>query len=421
MRIVPRPLMMLAFIVAASPPGFALAQENAQTVGSTPPVSVPAERTLTLSGPRGTVSVYGSLHLDLESIRLPGAAPATGLNLSRTRVNTNASNFGFRATSKPLWNDVNAWLQAENAISPDAGGGTLVGRNSGVGLASKTYGTLFLGQWDVPYKLTTGRFDPFSDTTIGSYSAIIGGGGAPTSPNATGDAATRASFDRRQPNIVQYWSPDFSGISAKVAVGVNEERTAATNPLLLSASLAYDNKRLYVFGAVERHQDYGALEALFNRPAAELAAARGNDDAVKVGAEYRIGATGFRVAGLYEMLKYRSDGLALERKVNNWYLTGTYEMGKHMLSVGHSEKANDTLSGNVAAVGRSAGEQIDTGAKHNTLRYAYELGLQITVYVMAVRLVNEARQNKTLGGGAFATVPLGADPQGFGVGLRFRF
>ena len=168
-------LMALAVAAAVSAPVLALADDS-------------------------TVTLYGTLNVDFENVK------AGDVFQSRNRVSSNSSNIGFRGV-EPLSAGLNAWFQVESGahIDQSVSGDTWASRNSGVGL-NGNFGSILLGQWDSPYKFSTVRLDPFGDTTIAGYSAIMGGGGSPTAGNfLTGQSfVNNASFDRRVSNTVQY-------------------------------------------------------------------------------------------------------------------------------------------------------------------------------------------------------------------------
>src|SRR6185312_14557598 len=129
-----------------------------------------------------------------------------------------------------------AWFQVESSVAVDSGGSNIASRNTGVGMKGN-WGNLFVGQWDTPYKTLSGAVDPMYFTGITYTGALIGtpgfGVGPVTAgaPATSGDgrtfaAAANASFERRQGNSIQYWSPAFSGLAFRAAYSVNEGRTA---------------------------------------------------------------------------------------------------------------------------------------------------------------------------------------------------
>jgi predicted porin len=136
------------------------------------------------------VTLYGTLNIDFENVKAAGAAGAGVNALSRNRVSANSSNFGFRGT-EDLGGGLKAFFQLEmGSVAIDVGGGNLAGRNSAVGLQGSA-GTVLLGNWDTPYKSSTGSADAFYGTGIANHVNVTAG-------NATPPATHRLALRRRQ-------------------------------------------------------------------------------------------------------------------------------------------------------------------------------------------------------------------------------
>src|SRR5258708_29830324 len=102
----------LATLAAFAAPSAVLAQSNVQSVGN--------------------VQIYGTLNIDIESVKATGAP---GLNFpSRSRVTSNSSNIGLRGT-EDLGQGVRAFYQIESAVNFDNGtsSGFWASRNSAAG------------------------------------------------------------------------------------------------------------------------------------------------------------------------------------------------------------------------------------------------------------------------------------------------
>ena len=108
--------------------------------------------------------------------------------------------------------------------------------------ASKADGAA--SSWDAgtcPYKVSTYPVDSFGDLTLGGI---------------TGVGHDEGNFDRRDQNVVQYWTPDRSAASScKLAATTNETKTATLNPHDEGALVAYNHGPLYAFFAYEGHKD----------------------------------------------------------------------------------------------------------------------------------------------------------------------
>jgi predicted porin len=189
------------------------------------------------------ITLYGRVYVLVESVSADGDADPLG---RRQRVSNQASMVGVRGVER-FTPDLAAWFQIETGFPPDAAATAFANRNSGVGLTG-SFGTLFAGRWDSTFEQSqVGIVDPFTDQGL---------------PDITGAAVNQGNFARRQQNVVQYWSPVWRGVQAKLGYAANEGRTSAVNPYDYGASLAYRDDRAYLAIAYERHVDQaGAVAA----------------------------------------------------------------------------------------------------------------------------------------------------------------
>jgi len=240
--------------------------------------------------------IYGTFNVDVERVEARGATPphalpagalgatATGIDVPRrNRVTQNSSNIGFRGTEQ-ITRDFAAFFQVESSVAVDAGGSNIASRNTALGLKSTTWGSLRMGQWDTPYKTISGAVEPMYFTGITYSGALIGTPGFGVGPVTVGAPATsadgrtfanaaNASFERRQGNSIQYWSPTIANVSMRFAYSVDENKTGKSgaltqvDPDIVSASIEYERGPFYVAYAHEVHSDYFGLDALV--PAAQ--------------------------------------------------------------------------------------------------------------------------------------------------------
>jgi predicted porin len=389
-------LMALAVAAAVSAPALALADDS-------------------------TVAIYGTLNVDFENVKAEGctsapapAAPCATDIKQRNRVSSNTSNIGFRGL-EPLMPGLNAWFQVESQVNLDNAGTTWASRNSAVGL-NGDFGSVLLGQWDSPYKFSTLRLDPFGDTTIGAYDGIMGGGvGGTTAGNSIAPGAASKSFDRRVSNTLQYWTPNWSGFSGRLAYGANEEKNASgsLDPRLFALSASYENGPLYLTAAYEEHRDF-----------ASIVAAQGKDTGLKIGGAYTF-ASVFTLGLTAEKLKYQSDGavtpLFNRREVIDYFVTGTYKLGPNAFSLVYGHKGKDKLGGTPVVAGANTdGDQDNTEAKLFGFRYGYSLSKRTEFYASFVKIDNESASAVDFGNNAIGTAT-GADPQGVAVGFIHKF
>ena len=375
-----------------------------------------------------TVQIYGTLNADVESVKATGAA---GTNFaSRTRVTSNSSNIGFRGTEE-LGQGLRAFAQIESSVNFDngaQGGAFWASRNSGIGLIG-SWGQILLGQWDSPYKFSTLRLDPTGDVGIAGYSGIIGGTGAITAGQGGQNFAERASFERRVANVVQYWSPTWRGLTARLAYGAGDTNIGSTSngvseasnlrPALYSGTVIFESGPWYATVAGERHKDFESLNTLLG-----AAQSSGKDDGLKAGLQYSFNST-WSLGGIVERLKYQADNInglgSLERKVTNWYVVGKYTVGPHSVALSYGQKGEEKLSG------AGFSDLPDSKARQIAARYGYSLSKRTQLYGIATRISNDANAFQTFGNSpitptlVFRDPARGADPTGFGVGMIHTF
>lgn len=308
----------------------------------------------------GSVTIYGRLNTGIEHVDVSGAGSAQ----DQRRLSNYRSVLGFRG-EEDLGGGLKALWQIEGGLSLDTGNGSIANRDTRVGLAGP-WGTLFAGVWTLPYTAATSGFDPFYPTTAG-YMALMGNGSAPN----TGNVQDTSSFDRRQANQLQYWSPAWNGLSARLAYGFNEETVAGTGakPHLASGSISWERDGLVLTAAHERHHAYQTAST--------------TDTATKLGAAWRVGPA--RIAAVVERLKYGTASGDLTR--NAWYLSGSYELGRGRLRLGYARAGDGRgRSGETVGFFRSGG---GTGASQLTLGYLYPLSRRTAVQLYASRIRNE--------------------------------
>jgi predicted porin len=245
-----------------------------------------------------------------------------------------------------------------------------------------------VGQWDSPYKVSTSRIDPTGNTGIGAYTGILGGTGSITAGQGGTSFSQRASFDRRISNVVQYWTPSWSGLSARFAYGATDSslgsastgvaESSGLRPQLFAGMAAYEAGPFHAALAYERHDDFQSLNTLLAAPASA-----GKDQA--------------------------------------WYLVAKYETGAHNVALSYGFKGEEKLSG------AGFSDLPDSKANQVTARYAYSLSKRTQLYAIATRITNEPNAFQTFGNAAITPTSVfldparGADPSGFGLGMIHSF
>lgn len=349
----------------------------------------------------GNVTVYGVLHADVESVKNNKAALATNA-ASLNRVSSNATRLGFKG-KEYLGDDLTAiWqLEAEFDLTNSNGAPFAKTRNSNVGLQGN-FGTVFFGNWDTPYKEARSRVELFGNTHIASAINVMGRVGLNT--NSVTAASSTVTFNTRQKNVLQYWTPDFNGFQARLAYAPDNARkgtlAAGGDKSIWSFSAAYDKDAFYAAYAYEAHK--GALST-----ATSL-----TDTASRLVGTYKIGD------GLIGLTCERLSVATLTTSTatssrNGWELTGKYKFGASNIGAFYA-RAGDL--GGVA----------NTGANQYSLRYGYNFSRRTELYGFYTRLNNDTAASYNFHAGNTITstagaAGLGATLSGVGLGLQHSF
>jgi predicted porin len=397
--------------------------------------------------------IYGTLNLNLQYTQAGDATdldptdaePAPDDVTGRFALSTDSSNIGVRGTFD-TGQGVNVVYQCETSANLDGIGVTgLCNRNSRIGL-SGFWGTLFYGSWDTPFKSAhygTKADDPFGNTDVFGFNAIFGSpgflvrtGSWVNTYSATGN--TVAGFDLRAGNSVAYWTPKFSGLSAKVQWGTNEFRTAdgVVDPTLLSAAVNYDMAGLSVFATGEYHEDSFGLRQITGENAVPNTS---KDMAWRAGAGYELplGVGSLNVMAMIEQLLYKQDDAPLDQDSLEdfdrmaWLVGAKFRTGNHEFRAryGQALKPNCTLGDGTDCPDEFTDE---LGAQNYAVGYAYHLAKTTQVYAYFTQIMNDdfAQYTFTVGGSPAVTsaggaanppgAPLpGQDPLAGGVGIRY--
>ena len=392
------------------------------------------------------VQVYGTLIAFADSIQASGAStnPSASNALvtvsstaadvpTRGRITCGTSNIGFKGEFQTPMEDLKVFWQVESSVSVDGDQpSTLAGRNSALGLAGKSWGRVFIGSWDTPYKYPTlflgasrGLF-PFDGNLYGNPGFNI-----PGTVTNSGRANSRndASFSRRQGNSIQYWSPEISGFSARLAYSVNEGRSTTDNaaqpqfsPTVLSALVTYKNGGFSLHAGYERHNDYFGLNQMTaNASAAGLGSnPSSRDEGFELVGLYTIAATRTRITGIVEQLQYHNDetanGFLRDYERIAWSLSVQQGLGDHKVWATYGSAGQG--SAKVAGTGSTSTDGL--GAVQLSLGYSYALGKSAELLASWYSVRNDAAATYGLFP-VLAGINPGADTRGFGVGMLYTF
>ena len=262
-----------------------------------------------------TWNIYGWQNHSWEFVDIDGGR-------SFDRIQSNAGNIGFAASVDTGMDGIMVNVRCEQFmyLNHFAGGTGWCNRNSKIGLSHPMMGEIMFATWLLPYNEGVAQWvDPFYDAGADSHTSIMGSVGAHTIFYNTGDFDFQASasgpgtgfsgaefnyagggydtgFNRRQENIIQYWSPNWNGFVFRFAwtAGFRDETAAPTgggdiDPVIRSSSLAYTNGPLWLAVTWQDHEDWTAAS---------------------VGQMNSSDAESFRVAGRYIM--DMGDGMSVQ-------------------------------------------------------------------------------------------------------------
>jgi len=362
--------------------------------------------------------------------QLPASAFTGQNDQRRSRVTVGTSNWGFRGYEK-LGPDLKLVWQLESGFQIDQNTGPGLGaRDSKVGLRS-SWGEIFMGQWDTPYKYVSLPVNPLRAGYVFDRTAITGnpgfGVGNTTTQFTRIGAKPDASFDRRQGNSVQYWSPVFAGFSMRAGYSVNEGRGPIVaggpdvSPTVAAVSGQYDLGQLSLRYAYEQHNDYFGMSQIGGSAAGTAANTSSKDRGHKFVVLYRIGNT--RLTGLIEQLEYNNRdnliGAVNQYKRTAWY--GVIEQffdNKSSVFFSYGRAAN----GSCTRVGGASCLTDALGATYMTMGYIYRFSKMTEGFIAYYRMNN--KDNAQYSPGPMvngATIAPGANTSAAGIGMMHFF
>jgi len=388
------------------------------------------------------VTIYGVADLTQEYVDGKGAqdiGPISGSSLDiqgRSRLTSNSSLLGFRGT-EDLGNGLKAIFQFETGISADTGmGTTFSARDTFVGLTSG-WGTLVGGNLTHPLR------------NMGAKVSM--------SPGATGIGFTAATYgtvlglktgtDDRAANAVAYVTPALMGGLTFTAAYVNGESkrnsdtvTSTNNTLTTTPGTAissyqwqfgaqYESGPLYLGAAYHQANDPQILGQVASVAGVTASAADigSFSDKLKVwrlAGTYKFGF-GMKIAGLWDNQKYEFDSASQtlgslgsgDIQRDAWQLGLSQDFGAHTIYGEYSQANKADVSGD--------NDLGDTKIKQYTIGYNYNLSKRtmLKAYYTEIRQGENSAADFYLTpvGSTTQSLAAGADPKGFGVGLRHVF
>jgi predicted porin len=368
------------------------------------------------------VVLYGRLNLDLEYVN--ASVDQANVNAPNvTRLSTNSSRFGLRGT-EALGGGLNAIWQIESSVSGDAGGGTIAGRDTFIGLQG-SWGTVRFGNFLAPYDDVHPVFGDTNTylTSLAAQAAIWANNG--------GYSKATGAFDDRLGNSLRYDSPNIAGFTGSAQVSLFDDAGAggSTNAVIYSLAGQYKNGPFTGILAYEYNNDVRCYIGNTGGTATQCAGAytmAANDWAFSAAAAWDFGIV--RVAGLYERIDYDTPQGSVKRDLFGGYFSGPVGPGKWY--VGYSYAKDGSGPSTQRINGMSGGD--DTGAYHLTLSYNQPISKRTAWYVAYSRLDNEQnasynfninpyRNATNATTGASVSNPTGLELNGFLVGMIHLF
>ena len=278
-----------------------------------------------------TINLYGWQNHSWEFVDIKGGREFD-------RIQSNAGNIGFSASVDTGLNGIKVNLQCEQFtyFNHFAGGTGWCNRNSKIGLKHPELGEVMFATWLLPYNEAVAQWvDPFYDAGADSHTSIMGSVGANTIFYNTGDFDIQASgsgpstgfsgaefnyaglgydtgFNRRQENIIQYWSEKMNGFTFRFAWTVgNRDETAAPrgggeiDPMIRSGSLAYEEGNIWLAVTWQDHEDWTAVSV------GEMASS--DAESWRVAGRYIMDlgdGTKIQLSAMYEDLEYEFNGVS---------------------------------------------------------------------------------------------------------------
>ena len=211
---------------------------------------------LSVSAAHAAPTVYGKAFLTLDYVSTDYDA-ANKTDEDTFKLNSNPSRIGFKGEDD-LTDTTKLVYQLEYGIDVDDDSQQFRSRNTYVGLAHNTLGTVLAGRHDTPLKLAQNKVDVFNDTLFDIKNAGVSG-------------------EYRANNMVAYQSPVIVGMPVSFMAATALSETDADGDILVSAApgtkpavyrdrkvkdngysalLAYDKNGVYLAGAYDK--DMGA-------------------------------------------------------------------------------------------------------------------------------------------------------------------
>lgn len=309
------------------------------------------------------VTIYGKLHLSVDSISEDGAGGYDGQGIA-----DRDSRIGFKG-SEDLGNGLKAVWKTEWSFDLD-GQDTRVrnNRNNYLGVAGN-FGTFLLaGNINHPYKSAFGKYDFFGDTLADWDNTI-------------------EMEDNRADNAIVYISPSFSGLKF-------------TGALVAAEGVDGEDSLMDAYSVAVNYSGGGLMAAAAYEDVSDVPTTGQSGKKFRVGAGYKMDA--FAVAGTYEDVEDVDAVVGVDAQ--RWTIQGSFAMGNNKLKAMYGNEDHDVRGDNDAwAIG------VDHSMSKRTTVYALYADSEIGL------------RNQTNGATGKAPVDGTAAASGFSIGMVHKF
>ena len=290
-----------------------------------------------------TWNIYGWQNYSWEFVDIDGGR-------SFDRIGGNAANIGFAANVDTGMNGISVTLQCESWALHNHwhGNGGWCTRNSKIGLSHPQAGEIMFATWLLPYNEAVAQWiDPFYDAGADSHTSIMGGVGGSTIYHSPGNWSNPRNtegrdpryaigldtgFNRRQEEIIQYFSPNWNGFKVRFAwtAGYEDETVSKSedgsfssdelDPVIRSASLVYENGPLWLATTWQDHEDWTA-----SRTGMKGTMKSSDAESIRLAARYIFDLgddMSLQIGAMWEDLEYEFNGVSsVNAAMNAFYLT----------------------------------------------------------------------------------------------------
>ncbi len=384
-------------------------------------------------------TIYGWQNWSYEWVDFEDAA---GNSRDSQRINNNAANIGFAASidtgMSMMGQAIKANFQCEQFTFSNRFNGfsDFCNRNSKISL-SGGFGEFMFGQWLLPHNEMVAQWvDPFYDAGADSHTSIMGNIGGGQSFFYNGSFGPSQAFNRRQEEIVQYFSPNLNGFTFRLATtnaattGANGDNpvvdgngnTNKLDPRIWSTGVAYETtfdsgNNLWLAATYELHDEWAATQ---------LGCSDSEDTSYRIAARYihqwDNGMTS-QISGMWENLEYDLedcagvpmsavyDGLGdFDVERDSWMISGKQSFGNGF-DIRFSYMDGDELD---CSSGCTTEDDTDAVAMNIGVFYTMPAGTELRLTYSEVD--NEDNSQYDFGIGGVGT-GVGEDPEMIAVGI----